>query len=92
MLFECDYVKKLWIEASHITGILPLSINYVLGLNERHDKVTLTIHSEILRRLLAIDRPTIDPKKFLKSVIVNLNILEKGVTKYQIGKYLEIMD
>ena len=92
MLFECDYVNKLWIEASHITGILPLSINYVLGLNERHDKVTLTIHSEILRRLLAIDRPTIDPKKFLKSVIVNLNILEKGVTKYQIGKYLEIMD
>ena len=91
MLFECSFTKKLWTEASYITGIIPLSINDVLGINERHDKVTLTIHSEILRRLLAIDRPMGDPKKLLKSVIVSLNILEKGVTKYQIGKFIEAL-
>ena len=89
LLYECTYVKQLWLEVSKLTGIYPTSISKVLGVDPTHDKVTLTIHAETIRRLLSIERPIIDPKKLLKSIISNLYILERGITKYQINKYLE---
>ena len=33
----------------------------LLGLDEKHNTATITIHSEIIRRLLAIERPTGKP-------------------------------
>ena len=92
MLYDCHYVKLVWSEIYRLTNIKPDSINEVLGLHPCHDVVTLTIHAEILRRLLAIDRPIINPKILVRSVISNLYILEKGVTKYQISRYLEFLD
>ena len=92
MLFECVYTKTLWSELAKLTGIIPHSINEILGIDPKHDKISLTIHSETLRRLLSIDRPTIDPKTLIKSVFTHLNTLERGVTKYQVSKLLETLN
>ena len=89
MLMDCSYVKSLWDQISKITGIKITSLEEVLGLDPKHDKVTLTIHAETLRRLLAIERPVIEVRKVLVSIVKNLNILEKGVTKYQTGLMLK---
>ena len=91
LLHECPYVIKVWQEISKLTGIKSYSINEVLGLHPFHDKVTITIHAETIRRLMAIDRPIIDPKVLVKSVVSNLYILERGVTKFQILKYIAEM-
>ena len=92
MLFECQYVRTIWQRISKLTGIKPNSMNEVLGYNLDHDKITITIHAEVLRRLLAIDRPDYDPNLLIRSAIKNLYILERGVTKFQISKYLEFFD
>ena len=92
MLCDCTYVKSIWFEIYKLTNIKADSLNEILGLHPFHDKVTLTIHAETLRRLLAIERPITDPRALVKSIISSLYILEKGVTKYQISRYLEFMD
>ena len=92
MLYECTYVKSVWSEIHKLTNIKANSLNEILGLHPFHDKVTLTIHAEAMRRLLSIERPTTDPRLLVKSIISNLYILEKGVTKYQISCYLKFMD
>ena len=89
LILECDYTKTLWGYVSKLTGIQLDSIDKSLGIDPKHDRVTLTLHAETIRRLLSIDRPTVDPKLLLKSIITNLYVLEKGVTKYQVGAFLE---
>ena len=89
MLFDCSYTKQLWQEVAELTGIHPTTINTILGFDPKHDKLTLTIHAEILRRLLAIDRPNHSQSALIRSAINYLYILEKGVNKYQINKYIE---
>ena len=83
MLLECAYVVKLWEYVTKITGIKVSSMNEVLGISAMHDKVTLTLHAETLRRLMSIERPVIEPRSLLISIVKHLSILEKGVTKYQ---------
>ena len=45
------------------------------------------MHCEIIRRLLAIDRPKTDQQKLLKSVIDRLSIVEKGISKHTIKQF-----
>ena len=92
MLFECNYSKRIWAETSKLTGIKYRTINEILGIDLKHDKVTLTIHAELLRRLMSIERPQMEPKSVLKMVVASLNALERGVTKYQIGLFLKYME
>ena len=89
MLLTCDYVKTLWTITSNITGIKFDSLGTIVGLNPRHDKTTITITSEVVRQLLAIDRPTIDPRELIKNTIKRLSIVEKGITKIQINRFLD---
>ena len=93
-LFRCAYCKKLWATVSRLTGISNNSMDALLGLDEKHNTATITIHSEIIRRLLAIERPTGKPIDLIKSSLSNLSILERGTTRYQIStlrKQLEII-
>ena len=92
MLLDCSYSKNLWGKISKITGISNSTLNEILGLDPKHDKVTLTIHAETLRRLMAIDRPVIECNSLLRSIIANLNLIEKGVTKYQTSIILQHLD
>ena len=84
--------KKIWDITSKITSIPITSLNDVLGHNPLHDKTTLTIHAEIIRLLLAIERPTLDQLKMVKSVTKRLGSVEKGITKFQISQSLDILN
>ena len=57
-----------------------------------HDKTTLTIHAEVIRILLAIERPLTDKIILIKSIINRLLILEKGTSKIQIIKMKEVLE
>lgn len=88
MLLTCNYVKKIWDKISKITGITFDSVGSVVGQNPLHDKTTITITSEIIRQLLAIERPNLDPSELTKNTIKRLSIVEKGITKIQIDRFL----
>ena len=87
-LKECTYVSKIWDILSKITGIKITSLNQVLGHDPIHDKTTLTLHAEIIRLLMAIDRPTMDPLNLVKFSVRRLSIAEKGITKFQMQNML----
>ena len=70
---------------SDLTGIRTSNMDSLLGLDDTHDTVTITIHSEIIRKLLAIERPTCNPIELLRSTLNNLALLERGVTRYRIN-------
>ena len=91
-LLDCAYVKKLWDLLTRLTSIPIRSINDILGHNPLHDRITLTIHGEIIRLLLAINRPINDQVTIVKQVINRLGVVEKGITKHQIIKMKEIVD
>ena len=84
LLFECNYVQRIWDICSKLTSIPINNIDGVLGLHDYHDKTTLTIHCEIIRRLLAIERPLTNQILFVKSVIDRLATVERGISKYSI--------
>ena len=84
MLYSCEYTKKLWGKVEKVTGIKNDALSTILGCDDKHDKTTLTLHAEILRILLAIDRPTTQQDDMLKNILSRLRIMEKGITKYQI--------
>ena len=88
-LMECSYVTKIWEITSKITGIKVTNLNQILGHDPRHDKITLTLYAEIIRLLLAIERPTIEPLKLVTASVRRLSIVERGITKFQIGNMLE---
>ena len=90
-LLECFYCKNIWEEVSKITSVPSDSIESILGLHDLHDRVTITINAEIIRRLLSIDRITSDPTMIVKSVINSLFTLEAGATKYQIKQMLDTL-
>ena len=87
LLLECDYVKQIWEICKRFTSIPIDNINAVLGDHDFHDKTTLTIHCEIIRRLLAIERPIISQHKLIKSVLNRLAIVEKGISKHTIKSF-----
>ena len=89
MILTCGYVKKIWDLISSLTSIPHLTIKTILGLDPKHDKTTLTLNAEIIRQLMAIERPTIDPLVLVQNTIKRLTIVERGITKYQINKFLE---
>ena len=87
LLLECPYVKKVWEISRNLTSIPGDNINEVLGYHDFHDRTTLTIHCEIIRRLLAIERPITDQLKLIKSVIDRLAIVEKGLSRHMIKQF-----
>ena len=91
-LYSCFYTKQLWELTSKITSIPILNLNQVLGYDDIHDKTTLTLHAEILTRLLSIERPKQDPRALLKSAITKLLVVEKSTTKYQINQMLKTLE
>ena len=58
-----------------------------MGYNDFHDRTTLTIHCEIIRRLLAIERPITAQPKLIKSVLDRLAIVETGLSKHTLRQF-----
>ena len=75
LLIDCQYVKTIWELCSKFTSINPRMINEVLGYHDFHDRTTLTIHTEIIRRLLAIERPVSNQIKLIEAVINRLSVV-----------------
>ena len=88
-LTDCLYVRKIWDILTKITGIKIKSLNQALGHDPMHDKITLTIHAEIIRQFMSIERPTLEPIKLVRSTVKRLAIVERGITKFQINKMLD---
>ena len=88
-LTDCLYVRKIWDILTKITGIKINSLSQALGHDPMHDKITLTIHAEIIRQLMSIERPTLEPIKLVRSTVKRLAIVERGITKFQINKMLD---
>ena len=63
----------------------------MLGIPDFHDKTTITLHAEIIRILLAIERPTTPQLELIRNTLERLNILERGVTKHQINEMIKIL-
>ena len=88
-IFSCRYTKKLWHLTSKLTSIPSLTLNDILGHNQLHDRSTLTIHAELINRLLAIERPQMDQVSLLRLVITKLRIVERQIPKLMIDQMLE---
>ena len=92
LLLECDYTRKIWDICFKLTSVRCNNLDSVLGLNDYHDKTTLTLHAEVIRRLLSIERPTICPLKLVESVVNRLSIVERGISRYIIKSFKEIIN
>ena len=91
-LYSCSYTKSLWDLASKVTSIPTLNLSQILGYDDLHDRTTLTLHAELLSRLIFIERPKQEPKTLLKSAITKLSIVEKNITKHLTKQMLKILD
>ena len=91
-LYSCSYTKLLWDLVSKVTSIPTSNLSQILGYDDLHDKTTLTLHAELLSRLLSIERPKQEPKTLLKSAITKLCIVEKNITKHHIKQMLKILE
>ena len=90
-IFDCYYTKTLWKLIGEITGVPNDTLSNVLGISDFHDKTTITLHAEIIRILLAIERPTTPQLELIRNTLERLNILERGVTKHQINEMIKIL-
>ena len=91
-LYSCSYTKLLWDLVSKVTSIPTSNLSQIIGYDDLHDRTTLTLHAELLSRLLSIERPKQEPKTLLKSAITKLSIVEKNITKHQIKQMLITLD
>ena len=91
-LIDCAYVKKIWEIMTKLTSIPVRTLNDVLGHNPLHDRITLTTHGEIIRVLLAINRPTLEQITLVKHVINRLGVVERNISKHQIMKMSDILN
>ena len=89
MIFECSYVQDIWQIISETTGVKNDSIDKILGLSTFHDKSTLTINAEILRQLMAIERPLIKPLDIVSNTLKRLTIIERGISRQLIESFLQ---
>ena len=87
LLLDCQYVKNIWEICKKLTSIPGENINAILGYHDFHDRTTLTIHCEIIRRLLAIERPITAQPKLIKSVLDRLAIVETGLSKHTLRQF-----
>ena len=90
-LYSCQYVKQIWKLVEKITSIKNESFATILGCNMLHNKTTITLHAEIIRILLAIERPTTPPNDLINQTLTRLKTLEKGVTRYQIDQMHKLL-
>ena len=91
-LFRCDYVSRIWNETLRLSSKLNTggqphngdTLVRILGANIESSIATLTLHSEIILRILSVPDDAnflIRPKKFVELTIKSLIRKEKGKTQ-----------
>ena len=84
----CPYVREIWDLATKVTGSLNIDLSSILGVNQNHSKTTFTLNLEIIKQLLAIERPTIEPKILIECTITRLAYHERGVSSLEMNQLL----
>jgi len=82
-IMNCPYTKIIWEIVSFITGIPHSNLSNILGNDIRHNKASLALNAEIIKILLAIDRPTQNQGQIILKILERLSYMEKGVSKYE---------
>ena len=82
-IMNCPYTKVIWDIVSDITGINHSNLSVILGNDQRHNKASMALNAEIIKILLAIDRPTQNQGQMIAKILERLSYMEKGVSKYE---------
>ena len=80
---NCPYTKVIWDIVSFTTGIPHSNLSVILGNDLRHNKASMALNAEIIKILLAIDRPTQNQGQMIAKILERLSYMEKGVSKYE---------
>ena len=87
-ILTCPYTAKIWDHVSSITGTDNKDLASIMGMNQNHSKATFSLNIEIIKQLLAIERPITDPKILVERTITRLTYLERGITKMEMNQLL----
>ena len=82
-IMNCPYTKVIWDIVTFITGIAHSNLSVILGNDQRHNKASMALNAEIIKILLAIDRPTQNQGQMIAKILERLSYMEKGVSKYE---------
>ena len=82
-IFECQYSQNLWRALANLTGSNENinEPNYPIGAFESCDRTELTVHAEIIMRLIRKARPEIRPDNYLGTIIKTIAKKERGKIK-----------
>ena len=74
-ILECEYAATRWEALASIIHVTanPAEINFAMGAHESCSLATLTIHAELIARLIRKHRPThVAPLEYVKNMIETL--------------------
>ena len=89
-ILECTQAQSFWRELATLTnrGRMPLDIDFAVGAYEGCDKAELTLHTELITRLIRNTRSEQLPNLFIRSMIKTLQKKEKGEIKRSLESLL----
>ena len=82
-IMNCSYTRVIWEIVTDITGIVHNNLSVILGNDRKHNKASMALNAEIIKMLLAIDRPTQNQSQTIAKILDRLSYMEKGVSKYE---------
>ena len=90
-LLECTQAKNLWEQLAVLTNrnTMPRDIDLAVGAYEGCDKVELSVHAELIMRLIRQNRTGQTPIEYIKSLVRILQKKEKGETKRGLESLLQ---
>ena len=79
-IYECNYAKNLWQEVGVLTGTNSLAIEMIVGAYADCSKAMLTIHAELILRLIRSPNLTqINAATFVRTLIKTLSKREQEI-------------
>ena len=89
-IIECDYADTLWRVVANLTELqTPIDQSFVVGAYVGCSKGNLTLHAEIITRLIRNTRVThLNPETYVKNLVTNLAKREKGETKTELEGFI----
>ena len=90
-IYECNYAASRWQSLAELTGINinNIDLDFVMGAYESCSKTVLTIHAELIGRLIRSTRPLFaSPTEYVKMMIETLARKEVGTVKRELEAYI----
>ena len=89
-IYECDYAMNLWRAVANLTSNTnPLDQNFVVGAFENCTKAKLTIHAEVITKLIKNSRVNhLSETEYLRNLVRGLAKKEKGTVKSELENFI----